>query len=87
MSEIKVNIEALDQKITQLRNLQNSCDSASVNAVDLIGGGESIRVINEVDQEYAVMKRCFNTLLTNSIQFFENVKQTVSDTDMKMTYK
>ena len=81
MQEININVEILEDKISQLSALHKACATIPFKTKDMKGSGESVSAIHEVEQEYDALKTCFEQLLSNTIQFFENVKQSVVGAD------
>ena len=79
--EITVNCEVLEEKIQKLRTLKSTCEAIDVTAEALSGSGATIDIIQLVDQEYPLLKSTIETLLTNSISFFENIKASMSKAD------
>lgn len=87
MSEIKVNIEVLETKIQKLRDLKGVCEGIDVGEKDIEGSGESIHMLAFVDKEYTDLKVAYQTLIGNSISFFENIKKSVIEADEKAATK
>lgn len=87
MAEISVNIELLEEKIQRIKDLKTLCDGIDVSAESLVGSGESIAIIQLVDQEYPLLKNAIGTLLQNSISFFENVKNSMIEADTEASAK
>lgn len=81
MGEIKVNVEILEEKIQKLRDLKDSFSEIDVTVEEVVGAGESIGVVNAIDEEYTLVKSKILTLIHNSIKFFENLKSSVIDAD------
>ena len=81
MSEIKVNINNLENGIKDLQKLLVTCMDIDVSAEEMLGGGRSIETIHSVDQRYSALKASLITLITNSIGFFENIKASMTGAD------
>lgn len=81
--EIKINIDALDNKITKLKNLRDRCNDIVATEKNMEGSGASIDLINQIDKEYTAIKTTFQSLLNNSISFFENIKTSTTQADAK----
>lgn len=81
MNTINVNVEILEDKIQKLENLRTQCESVVVQSKPVQGSGKSINALNNVDKEYVVVKNKIYTLLSNSIVFFNNIKQSVIEAD------
>lgn len=87
MPEISLNIELLEEKIQKIRDLKTTCDGIDVSTESLVGSGQSIAIIQLVDQEYPLLKTAMGTLLQNSISFFENVKNSMIEADTEASAK
>lgn len=87
MKNISANIAALEEKIEKLRILQGECESIDVSANELEGSGMSVQVIQGIDQEYTQVKDTMVSLLSNSIEFFQNVKASLVEADEKAANK
>lgn len=87
MKNINANIAALEEKIEKLRTLQGECESIDVSANELVGSGMSVQVIEAIDQEYTQVKDTIVSLLSNSIEFFQNVKASLVEADEKAANK
>lgn len=81
MSEIKVNINNLENGIKDLQKLLVTCMDIDVSAEEMLGGGRLIEAIHSVDQSYSALKASLITLITNSIGFFENIKASMTGAD------
>lgn len=81
MSEIKININNLENNIKDLKNLLETCIDIDVSAEEMLGGGRSIEAVHSVDQSYSALKASLIALIENSIGFFDNVKTSVTDAD------
>ena len=87
MAEISLNIELLEEKIQKIRDLNTTCEGIDVATEPLVGSGQSIAIIQLVDQEYPMLKTAISTLLQNSISFFENVKNSMIAADAEASAK
>lgn len=87
MAEISLNIELLEDKIQKMRDLKTSCDGIDVATEPLVGSGQSIEILQLVDQEYPLLKTAISTLLQNSVSFFENVKNSMIAADTEASAK
>lgn len=87
MAEISVNVELLEEKIQKLKDLKTVCDGIDVTTESLSGSGQSIEIIQLVDQEFPLLKSAIGELLTNSISFFENVKNSIIGADTEASAK
>ena len=87
MAEISVNVELLEEKIQKIRELKSTCDEIDVATETLSGSGQSIDIIQLIDKEYPLLKSAVGELLTNSISFFENVKNSMIKADTEASAK
>lgn len=87
MKNINANIATLEEKIEKLRSLQGECESIDVSTNELVGSGMSVQVIEAIDQEYTQVKDTIVSLLSNSIEFFQNVKASLVEADEKAANK
>lgn len=87
MVKINANIAAMEEKIGRLKTLRTECEAIEATANTVVGSGMSIEVVQAVDVEYAQIKTAVLTLLDNSIAFFNNVKQSLVEADVKAAYK
>jgi len=87
MATINANIAALEDKIGKLTSLKAECEAIDVKEKPVVGSGLSIEVVHAVDTEYALIKAAIETLLSNSIAFFSNVKASLVEADEKAANK
>lgn len=83
MREISTNVVSLAEKIQKMRDLKAACEALDVTSTPLSGSGESIDTLALIDEEYALIKTTIETLLANSIGFFENVRTSMVMADRK----
>lgn len=83
MAEIKISINALDDAITKLKSLKESCSSFDTKFPDIIGGGSTVNELENIANTYKNMNTDFLTLISNTISFMENVKSSYVTSDAK----
>ena len=81
MIVINTNIVALGEKIQRLRDLKVQCEGLDVRTVPSEGSGWTNAQLWELDNQYTVLRDAMTGLLDNSIQFFENVRQSMVEAD------
>lgn len=62
MTEIRINIEVLDEKIAKLKTLQEDCDRIYMCDEDVIGSGQSTELVKDIRGEYKVIKDTMSAL-------------------------
>ena len=80
MSEININIAEIDNAIAKLRGLQSKYISAPPATV---GGGKTVNELENIANTYMLLNKSFIGLITNTISFLENVKDSYSSSDKK----
>lgn len=83
MTEINVNLTALENKIGRLRTLREFCESIPTNAMAVQGSGESVTELSNIDTEYEQIHSALVMLIDHSIGFFENISASVEQADLK----
>lgn len=83
MTEINVNLTALENKIGRLRTLREFCESIPSSAMTVQGSGESVTELSNIDNEYEQIHSTLIALIDHSIGFFENLSISVEQADMK----
>lgn len=81
MVKILVNTGKLREKIGKLEVLKAECEAIDVTANDPVGSGQSVAVLQSIDEEYKVIQAAIVQLLDNSIQFFTGVKESAEKAD------
>lgn len=81
MSEININIEVLDEKIVKLQNLKETCEGIRIVEEDVVGSGQSTEIVKDIRDEYKMLKDAMSTLISNSINFFNGVKESAKAAD------
>lgn len=82
MTEINVNLTALENKIGRLRTLREFCESIPTQSMSVEGSGESITELSNIDNEYEQIHSAIITLIDHSIGFFENIAASVEQADL-----
>ena len=87
MAEININIEALEQKIEKLQTLKEECDNVSIWNEDVVGSGQSTGLVRDIRCEYKTIKDTISLLISNSISFFNGVKESAVSADSESANK
>lgn len=80
MSEININIAEIDNAIAKLRGLQSKYIGAPPVTV---GGGKTVNELENIANTYMLLNKSFTGLITNTISFLENVRDSYSSSDKK----
>lgn len=81
MIVINTNVLALNEKIDRLRALKVRCEGLDVSTVWAEGSGLTNAQLRELDGQYEALRSAMTQLLDNSVLFFENVRQSMVETD------
>lgn len=83
MAEINVNLTEIDNAITKLHELQSECNSRNTTPPATVGGGKTVNELEDIANIYKTLNTHFETLLSNTISFLQNVRDsyTASDTE------
>ena len=88
MSNFKVDVNLLEEKITSLSNIKDEIERIdNMEETPVEGSGTSVNILNQIDKEYKVIQDNFIVLLTNTISFFGNVKTSVIEADKQIAEK
>ena len=87
MAEIKIRITELDNAIERLRALQTRCDSMNTNPHSTVGGGKTVNELEAIAEVYKLLNGHFGILISNTISFLENVKDSYVSSDSKAASK
>ena len=81
MAEINVNITEIDNAITKLHGLleKNECATPPVT----VGGGKSVNELENIANTYMMLNKSFEDLISNTISFLQNVKDSYVSSDKK----
>lgn len=85
MTEIKVNLTALENKICKLRCLRDICEGIVIHSKSVEGSGEAVNQLSNIDEEYVRIHSEVLNLIGYSIGFFENIATSVERADLKAT--
>lgn len=83
MGEINVKITEMDDAITKMQALQAKCGAADTNAPITIGGGKSVNELEAIADTYKKMNVQFGNLVSNTVQFLINVRDSYISSDQK----
>lgn len=83
MSQININEDKLAEKIAELEALKSNCSGHSSwrKRETKYGSGEVADLLDNIDQEYVSLMSDFDTLIGNSISFFNNILNSVISAD------
>ncbi len=89
MNEISINGPRLADKVGELKKLKMECENHKFwnKEEQMYGSGEVIDILNSIDKEQVLLMESFLSLLTNSIDFFDNVLSSIYDADVKSASK
>ncbi len=83
MPEISVSVAYLDTQIGLLRSLQIECSGLDMKSEDVVGGGQSIGVYQQVDEYYDTLKASFDELIGNTVSFLQDTRNKIAEADTK----
>lgn len=83
MAEINVKITEINNAITKLQGLQSKCSSRNINPPATVGGGKTVNELEDIAEVYKSMNTHFGTLISNTISFLQNVKDSYASSDAK----
>lgn len=81
MAEISINIEILEEEISKLQTLKEKCEDVYICDEDVIGSGQSTKLVKDIRDEYKLIKEAMSTLISNSISFFNGIKESAVSAD------
>lgn len=87
MAEIKINVNALNDAITRLKNLRTTCQNTKNKIPDTVGGGLTVNELESISSLYEDLDTGFINLVSNTISFMENVKESYKSSDSKAAGK
>lgn len=73
--KIKIDLEALDRSISEMKTLQQKCDSCYKTPPAVTGGGKAVNQIEAIAQMYKTLNIEMGTLISSTISFLEYAKQ------------
>ena len=83
MSEIKININELNNSISKLQTLTSQCTSNLQNAPVTVGGGKTVNELEAIAGQYRTINLCLEKLMNNTILFLKNIKESYVSSDQK----
>lgn len=83
MAEIKINIIEIDKSIAKLQTLKSKCVSNRKNAPITVGGGQTVNELETIAGQYRAIDSNLETLMTNTIAFLTNLKESYITSDQK----
>lgn len=83
MGEINVKITKINDAIRKMWLLQVKCKEADTNAPITIGGGKSVNELEAIADTYKKMNVQFGDLVSNTVQFLINVRDSYVSSDQK----
>lgn len=87
MAEIKVKVSEINNAITKLQGLQSKCNSRNTTPPVTVGGGKTVNELENIANVYKTLNTQFETLLSNTISFLQNVRDSYTASDTKAANK
>lgn len=87
MAEIKIKINALNDSITELKNLKTACQDWETTCPETVGGGQTVNELESIAALYKSLNTHFIDLVSNTISFMENVKTSYESSDQEAAAK
>lgn len=87
MAEIKIKINALNDSISELKNLKTACQDWDVTSPEMVGGGQTVGELESIATLYKSLNSNFIDLVSNTISFMENVKSSYEESDQNAATK
>lgn len=87
MAEIKIKIHALNDSISDLKNLRTQCQETKIVCPKTVGGGKTVNELESIGELYKSLNNHFINLISNTISFMENVKASYESSDKKAASK
>ena len=84
MAELKVNISELDNAIQLLRELKDTCDNLNLTPPPTEGSGKVVQQMENISNAYITVRDSMSILLSNSIVFFQNIRDSYDRNDHYM---
>ena len=83
MSEIKINISALEDAIVKMNALKDDWSARNTNAPATVGGGQAVNEFESLAKLYKTLNDNMVTLASNTAAFLTNVKDSYQASDQK----
>ncbi len=87
MAEINIKIKEIDNAIQSLKSLQKECNGFKTTPPSTVGGGKTVSELEELANVYKNINNDFSLLLSNTISFLQNVKNSYVSSDQKAANK
>lgn len=81
MAEIQIKIDKLSESITKLCGLKESCQSWNTTCPETVGGGQTVNELESIASLYKNLNVHFIDLISNTILFMENMKDSFEESD------
>lgn len=83
MAEIKVKVTEIDNAIEKLQRLQIRCNTRNITPPTTVGGGQTVNELEDIADVYKSLNTNFGVLVSNTISFLQNVKDSYASSDTK----
>ena len=87
MAEIKVKVSEINNAITRLQGLQSRCSSRNTTPPATVGGGKTVNELEDIADVYKTLNTHFEDLISNTISFLQNVRDSYASSDTKAANK
>ena len=87
MAEINVKVSEINNAITRLEGLRSECRSIITTPPATIGGGKTVNELENIAVVYKELNTHFEDLITNTISFLRNVRDSYTSSDKKAANK
>lgn len=87
MAEIKIKITEINNAITRLQGLQSRCSSKNTFPPATVGGGKTVNELESIADTYKTINTHFGELISNTISFLQNVRDSYATGDTKAANK
>lgn len=87
MAEIKIKISEINNAITSLQGLQSRCSSRDTTPPETVGGGKTVNELEKIADTYRSINTQFEGLISQTILFLENVRDSYVSSDTKAANK
>lgn len=84
MAEINIKITEINNAITRMQGLQTRCVSRNTTQPDTVGGGQTVNELENMADIYKSLNSHFEELVTNTILFLQNVRDSYESGDSKV---
>lgn len=87
MAEIKIKVSEINSAITRLQGLQSRCNLRNTTPPATVGGGKTINELEDIADAYKTLNTHFEDLVSNTISFLQNVRDSYTSSDTKAANK